>query len=517
MDNQHPVSKPTSQNGDPTTEIAAGALLSHDLRSAVSDIIGGLHLLDLTGISSENQAQIGRISASAGLLFRLLEKSLGGEAPPNDLAVGNRAIPTKLTELLNDLERRWKARASAKGIILAFEQDFDPSQLLQCDHLALERLLSNVLDNAVKYTDSGQIRLKTEVRGSDQLRFSVQDNGPGFSTEALEKLFSFGGRPGQSNKPGSGLGLHIAQKMVQRLSGEIDVSNTAGGALVQVRIPLLEEVDPPVEMGSRWTGAQPVQHLAGLRVLLAEDNKTNQIVAGQMLRALGAEVSVAADGVEAWEMLEMQEMDLAILDIEMPRKSGLELIREIRARNDAKSKMPLIALTAYVMREHRERIMANGADGIIAKPLMNIGDFGDSIQQLMGVPVAIRNRETRQSGAVDGPVDMYVYNSLCKTIGEAAFSELLVKLLDDLSTVQNRLRDAFANGDASQARGASHVLISLAGAVGATRLQEVAQSLNSAAHNPGNQEISEFENRSLELLDELTDFLETARGVSYEG
>ncbi|MCP5072633.1 MAG: response regulator [Rhodobacteraceae bacterium] len=517
MDQQNSDAVPKGQGQELLPEMDSGALLSHDLRSAVSDIIGGLKLLDLSHLGDKNRRQIERISASAGLLYRLLEKTTDAEAGGSKISRRSGITQINLSELLDGMEHRWSARAEAKGVALGFVREADPSLVVVCDRLALERLLANLLDNAIKFTDAGRILLTARVEADSKLQFEVRDNGPGFSPDAMNKLFSLGGRPDRSDKPGSGMGLFIAQKMAQRLNGEISLTNSPQGASVLVQLPLQVDGKQTVDIGSDWSGGQPKQRLAGLHVLLAEDNKTNQVVASQMLRSLGADVSIAADGIEAWNLLDLQDFDLAVLDIEMPRKSGLELIRDIRTRKDAKAQMPLIALTAYVMREHRERIMASGANGIIAKPLMNIDDFGESIEELLAFPKAEFGKTERKAGNLDdSPVDMYVYNSLCKTIGEAAFADLLVKLLDDLSMVQERLRQAFANRDANQARGASHVLISLAGAIGATRLQEIAQSLNTAAHKDDNRKISEYEGRSLQLLDELTVFLDSARRESKE-
>jgi len=119
--------------------------------------------------------------------------------------------------------------------------------------------------------------------------------------------------------------------------------------------------------------------LSGMQILLAEDNPTNQMVAMQMLESLGADVALAVDGAEALEMLQQQHYDVALIDIEMPRISGIDLIRRLRSLDGDLAEMPLIALTAYVMREHRAAIDEAGADGIIAKPILSIEQFGDDI------------------------------------------------------------------------------------------------------------------------------------------
>ncbi len=133
--------------------------------------------------------------------------------------------------------------------------------------------------------------------------------------------------------------------------------------------------------------------LAGMNVLLAEDNPTNQMVAMQMLESLGAEVTLAVDGAEALGILGEKSFDVALIDIEMPRISGIDLIRRVRAEAGPVANMPMIALTAYVMREQRTAIEHAGADGIIAKPILSIEKFGDDIVGFM------RQRRDRQAPA----------------------------------------------------------------------------------------------------------------------
>ena len=137
---------------------------------------------------------------------------------------------------------------------------------------------------------------------------------------------------------------------------------------------------------------------AGLRVLLAEDNPTNQMVASQMLRALKAEVIVCSDGVEALERFEAEPVDLVVVDIEMPRLSGLDVIRAIRARGDARAQVPIVALTAYAMREHRERIAAAGANGLISKPITSVEALGRGLAAHVA-PRALRRRRAARREA----------------------------------------------------------------------------------------------------------------------
>lgn len=225
--------------------------------------------------------------------------------------------------------------------------------------------------------------------------------------------------------------------------------------------------------------------LDGLKVLLAEDNPTNQLVATQMLENLGASVAVANDGAEALEMIEGAEFDLLLIDIEMPRVSGIELLRRLRARSDDVAKKPMIALTAYVMREHRALIDTAGADGVIAKPILSIEQFGAEIRRHMrhrstdmGDPLAM----PANGGQAEAPViDRSVYDTLAETIGPTAMAELLEKVLADTRSAQSRLERALNPIDLDEIRTVSHILISVAGAIGARRVQDQAREINTAS------------------------------------
>lgn len=226
--------------------------------------------------------------------------------------------------------------------------------------------------------------------------------------------------------------------------------------------------------------------LSGVHVLLAEDNPTNQLVATQMLESLGATVTLARDGAEALEILEEQDFDAMLVDIEMPRVSGIDVMRKVRAACGAQAEMPMIALTAYVMREHREAIDAAGADGVIAKPILSIEQLGDDICRFMrrrtgGKDVSAERRPGKEASSPP-VIDESIYQGLVQAIGPGAMSELLGKVDADLRSAQDRLSHGLAAGDLAEVRSASHILISVAGAIGAVPVQEGAKRLNSAAH-----------------------------------
>ena len=263
--------------------------------------------------------------------------------------------------------------------------------------------------------------------------------------------------------------------------------------------------------------ANDLSRLKGLKILLAEDNVTNQLVATQMLENLGASVDVAADGAIALERLQQNNYDVLLVDIEMPRVSGLDVIRTVRASDDDVSEAPVIALTAYAMQEHRDKIRQAGADGLIPKPIISIEQFGIDILTYID-----ENRLQRRANSAPvasepdagRPIDDNIFDSLSQSIGEEAMVDLLEKIEVDLETVRRQIVDAEASADAKAMRAATHVLISVAGAVGGVKLQSRAEHLNAMAHRGDQERISADAESTLADLDEVLDFVRLKIGSS---
>ena len=222
--------------------------------------------------------------------------------------------------------------------------------------------------------------------------------------------------------------------------------------------------------------------LSGLHVLLAEDNPTNQLVATQMLQSMGATVEIAGDGAEAIEVVRRGKFDVMLVDIEMPRLNGIEVMRLVRGSDGPLADMPMIALTAYVMHEHVVAIDKAGADGLIAKPILSIARFGEDILRFMRRRAAL-GEANQSGGAGRATIDLDVYDALADAIGAASMADLLGKVKADIAAAGERVETAFGRGDLEEIRASSHILISVAGAIGAVHAQELARKLNIAAHD----------------------------------
>lgn len=251
--------------------------------------------------------------------------------------------------------------------------------------------------------------------------------------------------------------------------------------------------------------------LQGVSVLLAEDNVTNQLVATQMLKTMGAEVDIASDGAIALERLKDRIYDVLLIDIEMPRVSGLDVIRSIRASAEPLASAPVIALTAYAMQEHREKIQKVGADALIPKPITSIRQFGVDIRAVMDARAADNSAMQSHPGSEgDGPstkaeVDREIYENLVASVGPDAMAELMGRLIVDLRAIREDIETAGRGGDAGLMKGATHILISIAGAIGGVALQAKSEQVNRLI-NEGKPVV--LDDESAQILPELDAMIE---------
>ncbi len=476
-------------------------LLGHDLRAAVSDIIGGLRLIDQNDIDPAMRLQLERVRAASETLARLLEEAMANIFGDEAVVVAH-ASNVQLARFLYDVEMRWSGRASEKGLRLDFYRDEDLPQILKIDRVALDRILSNILSNAIKYTDSGTIRFEAKSCSQGALCISISDQGPGFSPEALARLFQYRGRPDGTAKPGQGLGMHITKNLSELIGATISVENlNEGGARVTLELP-------SAVLTNAQLGTQPaLPDLSKVKVLVAEDSATNQLLMGQMLSTMGAEFEIASDGVQALNWLEREEFDLALIDIEMPRLGGIDVIRTVRANDRLYSRMPIVAITAYVLRANRDAIYAAGADAILAKPLGSIEAFGMAIGNVLRRATLSPEEITAEVDAQPVEFRRETFDRLLDVAGPDTARELVSRLFTDLRKAERGLVAGLAECDVSAVRAETHVLIALAGAVGAERLCKFAQDLNAVAHRREGGEMTALGNECLTQLDRLIHFV----------
>ncbi|SHK81353.1 PAS domain S-box-containing protein [Roseovarius marisflavi] len=348
-------------------------MISHEMRTPLHGILGALDLLHDTGLTSE-QERYAKVMKSSG---QMLLTQISDALDMTQVGAGKMVLRRDVFDLdgmLQELVENQQALARAQNNKLELLIAKDGLGRVEGDRGRIYQVLLNVVSNAIKYTQNGQITIEAARAASSPdvdpiVEFQISDTGVGISEENLARVFDDFVRVGSSdaNQPeGTGLGLGIARHLVTLMGGEIGAESLPGeGSLFWTRIPLpVKNRAPPAP---RAETAPAV--IAPLDVLVVEDNANNRLVIEAMLKNDGHRVTLACDGVEGVAFAAETLYDLILMDINMPRMDGIEATRRIRADNGASSSTRIVALTAHFSSDKATELRAAGMDAVETKPL----------------------------------------------------------------------------------------------------------------------------------------------------
>jgi len=350
------------------------ANMSHEIRTPLNGILGMAQLGYRDSVERPRARDaFAKILGSGKLLLGILNDILDFSKIEAGM-LGIESTVVDLDQVLANVLDLVRDRAQAKGLELSFAKAPDFPRACRSDPLRIGQMLLNVLTNAIKFTENGRVTLSAEVDGP-WLVFQVSDTGIGMDREQLDRVFNpFEQADGSTTRKygGTGLGLTITHRIIQLMGGRITAESTPGqGSCFTIRLPYqpLALAEPPPAAGpAKPVGALGQPRLAGLRILVAEDNEINQLILAENLTEDGAEVEVVDNGREAVERVRQQPDAFAVvlMDIQMPVMNGHEATRHIRL---LAPDLPVIGQTAHAFAEEKEACLASGMVAHIAKPI----------------------------------------------------------------------------------------------------------------------------------------------------
>jgi signal transduction histidine kinase/ActR/RegA family two-component response regulator len=348
------------------------AAMSHELRTPLNGVLGLTEVMQKTSLDDEQARLVNAIEGSGRSLLNILNDIMDMLNIDAD-KVEIKSETFALHGLLGGVASAWRLPAEEKGLILDFAVDDGAPQNFIGDALRIRQIVTKIVSNAVKYTQTGSVGISANVIVKDDdstnLQITVKDTGPGIPDGAGERIFNpfEQAELGMSRShDGVGLGLALCQRLAGSMNGTVYYESEMGkGTTFYLTVPIEGAAPAPVEASIE----NAVEALTGLRVLIVEDNIVSRVVAEKLLLSLGVETTTAEHGGECLELMKQQKFDAVLMDKHMPVMDGVEATAKIRAMAAPLGATPIVACTADAMSGEREVLLAVGFDEFLLKPI----------------------------------------------------------------------------------------------------------------------------------------------------
>ncbi len=490
------------------------ANMSHEIRTPMNVIIGMSRLIRKTELTPPQREYMDMVHDSSEVLLSLIEDILdfskieAGKIELESADFDLKELTAKTTDML-------KLKASEKGLLLECRIPENVPRFVKGDSARLRQVILNLVNNAVKFTESGEITLEifteNETDHQTTLGFSVADTGIGIPRDRLDRLFKpFSQVDASTTRQygGTGLGLVISSKIVELMGGRMWAESEPGNGATfyfTVCFEKSEGVPEPV-FGYRDTASLPAHGIAGIRVLMAEDNLFNQKLAKILLEESGCELDIVSNGKEAVEAVRKGRYDLVLMDVQMPVMDGLEATETLRKEQ---VQIPIVALTANATAEDRAMCLGAGMNDYITKPI-------DQKKLRKAISGQVKLLPAGKPDGAQEPVrpddaDIFDRETFLRNLGgdEDLVKELLSLLPEQLDMAVLDLKTAIEqHAEAQDIQKQAHTIKGMAANCFAKRLKEAAWRMEQAA---ANNELELAPSLMAELEEEIGRLLEIVK------